>query len=56
MIHDPIVEDVRRVKEKIAAQYGYDVRKIAKSMRAQQRRQERKRSTSAPPARRSSKK
>ncbi|OQB84571.1 MAG: hypothetical protein BWX88_02494 [Planctomycetes bacterium ADurb.Bin126] len=56
MIHDPVVEEVRCVKEKIAAQYGYDVRKIAKAMRAQQRRQERKKAASAPPARRSRKK
>jgi len=56
MIHDPVVEEVRCVKEKIAAQYGYDVRKIAKAMRAQQRSQERKKAASAPPARRSRKK
>ena len=36
MTHDPIVEEVRRVKERLAAQYGYDVRALAASLRDEQ--------------------
>jgi len=33
---DPIVAEVRAVREKHAAQFGYDVKEIFKSIRAQQ--------------------
>jgi hypothetical protein len=36
MTADPIVEEVRRIKEEHAAQYGYDVRKMAEALRRQQ--------------------
>ena len=33
---DPIVEEVRRIKEQIAAQYGNDVRKLGEALKRQQ--------------------
>ena len=39
---DPIVEEVRRVRERLAARYGYDVRKIAAAARRRQKRSGRK--------------
>ena len=39
---DPIVEEVRRVRERLAARYGYDVQKIAAAARRRQKRSGRK--------------
>ena len=36
MKDDPIVEEVRRIKEEIAAQYGYDVRKLGEALKRRQ--------------------
>jgi hypothetical protein len=33
---DPVMEEIRGVKEQIAAQYGYDVRKLAQSLMREQ--------------------
>ena len=33
---DPIVEEVRRVREEYAAQFDYDVRRIAEDLRRQE--------------------
>ncbi len=37
MSDDPIVEEVRRVKEAHAARYNYDMRAMAKALREQQK-------------------
>lgn len=37
MTRDPIVEDVRRQREKIAAQFKFDVRAIARDARRRER-------------------
>jgi len=36
MPDDPIVEEVRRIKEAHAARYNYDIRAMAKALREQQ--------------------
>lgn len=36
MLRDPIVEEMRRIKESIAAEYGYDIRAMVKALRAEQ--------------------
>jgi hypothetical protein len=36
MPYDHIVEEMRQVKERIAAEYGYNLRKLAKSLREEQ--------------------
>jgi len=38
MFEDPIVEEVRRIKEAHAARYNYDIRAMAKALREQQQR------------------
>ena len=38
MLEDPIVAEVCRVRERIAAKYGYDVRAIGRALQAEQRR------------------
>jgi hypothetical protein len=38
MPDDPIVEEVRRIKEAHAARYNYDIRAMAKALREQQQR------------------
>jgi len=38
MSDDPIVEEVRRIKEAHAARYNYDIRAMAKALREQQQR------------------
>jgi hypothetical protein len=42
MHRDPIVEEVRRVRERHAAKYGYDLDAICKALRDDQRRSQRK--------------
>ncbi len=34
---DPIVEEVRRVRDELAAEYGYDLRRIAEASRERQK-------------------
>ena len=48
MFIDPIVEEMRRIKEAHAAQYGYDVRAMARALRKQQQDAGRKVVTLAP--------
>ncbi len=36
MLDDVIVNEIRRIKESIAARYNYDVRKIAQALREEQ--------------------
>jgi hypothetical protein len=38
MADDPIVEEMRRIKEAHAARYNYDIRAMAKALREQQKR------------------
>jgi len=38
MSDDPIVEEVRRIKEAHAARYNYDIRAMANALREQQKR------------------
>jgi hypothetical protein len=42
MWKDPIVEEVRRVRERHAAAYGYDLKAICKALKEEQRRGGRK--------------
>lgn len=42
MTNDPIVAEVREVREKHAAQFGYDIKEIFKSIRTQQKSSDRK--------------
>ncbi len=37
MWRDPIVEEVRRVREEYAAQYNYDIKAICRAAREQQK-------------------
>lgn len=39
---DPIVEEVRRARERLAARYGYDVKRIAAAASRRQKRSGRK--------------
>ena len=50
MHEDPVIREVRRIKEDIAAQYGYDVRAIAKAAREHSQKHGRK-TVSRPPKR-----
>lgn len=36
MWNDPIVEDVRRIREEHAARFGYDLKKIFKDLKEQE--------------------
>jgi len=36
MYEDSVISEVRRIKEEIAAQYGYDVHALAKALREKQ--------------------
>ncbi len=38
MSSDPLVEEVRRIKEQLAAEYDYDVRAIGKALQQEQER------------------
>lgn len=58
MINDPIVEEVRRVRDELAAKAGYDLDKVIKMTRDSQKRSGRKfvrlppkRIASVPPSR-----
>ena len=42
MIKDPIVEEVRRVRDKLAAKAGYDLDKVIKMLKESQKRSGRK--------------
>lgn len=42
MWKDPIVEEVRRVRERHAAKHGYDLDAICKALKEEQRRSRRK--------------
>ncbi len=42
MQRDPIVEEVRRIKEEHAARYNYDIRAMCRSLREEQKRSGRK--------------
>ena len=42
MSNDPIVDEVRRIREAQAAKYDFDVRKIVAAARKEQRRSKRK--------------
>jgi hypothetical protein len=48
MWKDPIVEEVRRVRERHAAKYGYDLDAICKALKEEQR-QSRRKVVSLPP-------
>ncbi len=50
MFEDPIVEEVRRAKEKIAAKYNYDIAKLVAALREKQKKNGRK--VVSPPPRR----
>ena len=50
MLDDPIVHEIRQIREKIAAQYDYDVKAIGHAMQDEQRRSRRK-TVSLPPKR-----
>lgn len=52
MHRDPIVEEMRRIKEARAKRYNYDIRAMARALRVAQRRN-RKRVVSLAPRRRS---
>jgi hypothetical protein len=49
-MNDPIVEEVRRVREEYAAQFDYDVRRIAEDLRRQEKESGRKYVQTAKPA------
>jgi len=36
MFHDPIVEEVRAIREKLAAQFNFDIRKIIEDAQRRQ--------------------
>jgi hypothetical protein len=36
MIRDPIVDDVRAIREQLSAQFGFDIRKIVEDARRRQ--------------------
>ena len=42
MKDDPVMEELRRVKDQLAARYGYDVRKMGKALKRQQAKSGRK--------------
>lgn len=42
MLKDPIMEELHRVKDQLAAEFGYDVRRMAKALQAEQKRSGRK--------------
>ena len=42
MCRDPIVEEVRRIREELAARFGYNVRAIAEDARKRERESGRK--------------
>ena len=42
MYEDPIVKEVRRIKEAHAAHYNYDIRAMARALREEQRKGDRK--------------
>jgi len=48
MRNDPIVEEVRRIKEEHAARYNYDIRAMGKALQEEQKRGGRK--VVSPPA------
>ena len=48
MYKDEIVEEVRRVKEEHAAQYGYDIRAMFRALREKQKKNGRKVVSPAP--------
>ena len=50
MYEDPIVEEVRRIKEQMAAKYNYDVRALGRALREEQKKSGRK-VVSLPPKR-----
>ncbi len=37
MIEDPIVAEIRKYRDSLAAQYGHDLRKIAESLREREK-------------------
>ena len=39
MIRDSVIEEVRRIKNEIAAEYGNDVRKLGQAIQEEQRRE-----------------
>jgi hypothetical protein len=42
MINDPIVEEVRKVREAHAAKFGYDLRAIYEDLKIQEKKSDRK--------------
>ncbi len=36
MFHDPIVEEIRAIREQLAAQFNFDIRKIVEDARRRQ--------------------
>lgn len=42
MLRDPIVEEMRRIKEEHAARFNYDIRAMGKSLQEEQKRSGRK--------------
>ncbi len=53
MLNDPIMEEIRRVKEEHAARYNYDIRAMARALMEEQKREGRKIVSPPLPARRS---
>ena len=37
MIKDPVVEEVRRIRDQMASEYDYDIRRIAKASREREK-------------------
>ena len=46
---DPIVEEVREIRDRTAARFGYDVKAIGRYYQEKQHRTERKTATDVPP-------
>lgn len=56
MLDDPVVEEIRRIKEAHAAQYGYNIRAMVRALQKKQKHEKRAIVSPAPrrvPARRS---
>jgi hypothetical protein len=54
MPNDPILDEVHRVKDRLAAKYGYDVRLLGKAMQNSEKRRRKQEAASASSTRRRS--
>lgn len=52
MRNDPVLEEIRRVKEEHAARYDYDVRAMARALKEEQKQGNRKIVSPPPPSHR----